>query len=418
MLKSIDLYLDYPAKEIVTTKVIQDVGCGIYPCYYVKKDKMLLVSTSVVALIEHLGDFKENKRFKPRDFYNHPPISENRRRLKNIFANNEKNAWLKRKTLNSIHFLLKQTGNLIQFDLIDYLFGEYYFKEPDWYYTINTVDLRIKKLKAFEKVDITRSQNQFQPESIYVDKDFIINQTAKYLTDFLQSIESKYPKHQHVVLTAGKDSQLIWLVPKINKKNWHCFTSQPNVSIVKNWLHSNNIDYNQFFEHEDYNNDSLEDLKLKTICGDLYSDVTHLRWMPKMKEIAEKFDNKVIFWGGTAADAIFKFYPQFHKDNYTFYKLHKERVASFQGNYHQVFKNFTGCAYLSPYHSKEIWKELFLKMNPLFIEPYLDVRKELGHILAKKQVTWIDDNPAPKPYSYNYEFNPISYYKSRITNLK
>jgi asparagine synthetase B (glutamine-hydrolysing) len=414
VLKSIELYLNYPSKKVLETDSIIDVGCGIYPCYYYKSNQKLYVSTSVVALIEHLGDFKKNTNFKPRDFYNNPPKGNDKSRFKNIFLNINKNSCLKRKALHGLHVVLKNMGTLLKFNIIDFLFKEEYVKEADWHFDYQTIDKRITKLKAFEEVTIKKNRSHLTYMPLIDSKEIIINKAAKLISNHVKDIEKAYPDYHHVVLTGGMDSQLIWLTPKLNKAKWSCFTSEPNVPVVSKWLTLNGIKPTYFFKHEDDNKDTLEVLKRKIICSDLFSDMSHLRWMPKMKEIASQFENKVIFWGGTAADAIFKYYPVFHKNNDTFYKLHAERVASFQGNYHQVFKNYTDCPYLSPYHSEEIWRELFLKMNPLFIKEHGDVRKILGEVIASRPVTWIDENPAPKAYRYNFAFEPIRYYEDYI----
>lgn len=414
VLKSIELYLKYSANQVIETDGIIDVGCGIYPCYYYRCKQKLYVSTSVLALIEHLGNFKKNTNFKPRDFYNNPPRAYYKSRFRNIFININTKSWLKQKALHGLHVFLKKISKVIKFNIIDFLFKVEYVKEADWHFDYQTIDKRIIKLKAFEEVTINKSRCHLTYKPLTDSKEIIINKAAKLISNYINDIEKAYPNHHHVILTGGMDSQLIWLAPKLDKAKWSCFTSEPNVQVVSKWLKLNGIKPIHFFKHEDDNKDTLEVLKRKTMCSDLFSDMSHLRWMPKMKEIACQFDNKVIFWGGTAADAIFKYYPDFHKNKNTFYKLHAERVASFQGNYHQVFKNYTDCPYLSPYHSEEIWRDLFLKMDPLFIKSDGDVRKILGEIIASRQVEWVDENPSPKAYKYNFEFDPVVYYETYI----
>ena len=414
VINSTELYLEYPANKVIETDGIIDVGCGIYPCYYYRCKQKLYVSTSVVALIEHIGNFKKNNNFKPRDFYNNPPKAYHKSRCKNIFLDIDNKSWLKQKSFHVLHDVLKKIGGLFKFDFIDFLFKEKYVKEADWHFDYQTIDKRITKLKAFEEVTINKNRSHLTYKPLIVSKEIVINKAAKLISNYINDIEKSYPDHHHVILTGGMDSKLIWLAPKLNIAKWSCFTSEPNVPIVSKWLKLNDIKPVHFFKHEDENKDTLEALKRKTTCSDLFSDMSHLRWMPKMKELACQFDNKVIFWGGTAADAIFKYYPDFHKNKNTFYKLHAERVASFQGNYHQVFKNYTDCPYLSPYHSEEIWRDLFLKMNPLFIKEHGDVRKILGEVIASRQVEWVDENPSPKAYKNNFEFDPLVYYETYI----
>mgnify|MGYP000032055333 CR=1 FL=1 len=59
------------------------------------------------------------------------------------------------------------------------------------------------------------------------------------------------------------------------------------------WIDALYVKPIHFFKHEDDNKDTLEVLKRKTMCSDLFSDMSHLRWMPKMKEIV---DNSIVIF--------------------------------------------------------------------------------------------------------------------------
>jgi len=416
-LNSHDLYIDFPAGKVVEIDVLEDVGCGIYPCYYYKQNKKLYASTSVTELIRNLGDFRNDLKFSPTDFYNNPPIIEKKQRFKNIFENLDSQTFIKRKSKTAIYVFLKKMSKWISFDLISYLFGIYYIKQPAWYDSYRTIDKRIKKLKPFEKRTTHSTYNNFKPNYSITKKEIILKKTAELIAEYVQTIEQKYPDYHHVILTAGKDSQLIWLAPKLNSKSWSCFSAEPNAKWVKKWLGLNNIAPAFFFDHSNLNDETLADFKKKILCSDLYSDLSHIRWMPRMIEIAEKFNNKCVFWGGTAADAIYKHYPEFHESKNTFFELHMNRVACFQGNYHQVFKNYTGLAYLSPYHSEDIWKSLYQEFDPLFIKQYDDVRKELGDLLSQRKIIWLDENPSPSAYEYQFQINPIDFYLDTVKSI-
>ena len=185
---SLDLYLKFQPEQIVETLCLEDVGAGIYPSYYMKYGNKLKVSTSAVSLIIDSGTFQPNHRFRCPDF------------LKEQHKETDLGFRIARK-LNK-HF------------------GTPMPKEADsWYVTWETIDKRIKKLKAFQKVTFADSLVSFKPDFILRDNALIIDRSAYHITQFIQGVEKVFPDYNHVVLTSGMDSQLICLTPKLNEKN-------------------------------------------------------------------------------------------------------------------------------------------------------------------------------------------------------
>jgi len=380
---SLEIYLKFKPENIVETESLEDVGCGIYPCYYIKCENKLKVSTSVISLIIDSGTFEINHNFKPPDFLKEY-LSEVRLYFRSI------------PILNKL------------------------FKLP-WYSTWETIDKRIKKLKSFEKVTLTDTQILFNPDFTINNEELIINRSAYYIKKFINDIERIFPDYSHIVLTGGKDSQIINLVPKLNSKNWYIFSAQPNYPLVKRWVGKNGINVNRIFTHDGRNEESSEDFKKKVICGDLYADPRQIKWMPTIKKITGEFNDKCIFWGGTMSSPA-HFYTGKHrgcieKDKTTFFNNHFEKTASWLGNYHQVFKNFTRSPYLSPYHSPEIWSELYQHFDPAVITKNADLRMKIGDRLFEKPVWWLSENPGPKPYTYNFYINCYEMYLKYINEM-
>ena len=63
-----ELYLDHPAGTVIKTYCLEDTSAAVYPCYYMKQEDYLLVSTSVVLLIKHVKSFEQNTEFKPINY--------------------------------------------------------------------------------------------------------------------------------------------------------------------------------------------------------------------------------------------------------------------------------------------------------------------------------------------------------------
>lgn len=383
---SLEFYLDFPAGHILEVKSIEDVGAGMYPCYYMKTNGTLKISTSVTALVLDSKTFVHNKNFKPPDFLKTPL-------LKKLFGSF---MW----RVNKLHRLLSL--GIFQIN-------------KSWYESFQTIDKRIKKLRPFEIVSADSSQTTFKPDYTLNNEEELIDKSVYYLKKFVNDVEMKYPDFDHIILTGGRDSQLIALIPKKNKNKWHIFSADPNFPLVKDWVEKNNLGINRMFRHDNRNEETGEDIKKKIICCDLYSDLIHIRWLPGLKKIAEKFDRKCIFWTGTAADSVYGYNEVFRKHfSKGYFDIHLTRVCPRQGNYHQTFKNFVDCPLLSPYHSQEIWRDLYQHYNPIVIKKGSDLRDRIGDKLHCGQVTYPPQNPGPVPYSYNTYIDVYKYYLSYI----
>jgi hypothetical protein len=390
-ISSLDLYLRFSAEQVVETDCLVDVSGGIYPCYYIKYGDHLKVSTSVTSLVIDSGKFFLNPTFKPRDF-----LREQTRQYRLGFR------------------IMRKLNRYVGYPRIA--------ESIPWYETWESIDKRVMKLKAFEEVTNTASRCWFRPDFSIRNHKTIIDRSAKLIRAFINEVENEFPDHHHVVLVGGMDSQLILLAPKQNPHQWHWFSAEPNYSLNVRWIEKNGVRLNRSFFHDNRNEESAEDFRRKIICGDLYSDPSHIRWLPTMTKIAQNFDHRCLFWGGTMSGPA-HFYDghqrlDFSRDREGFFRSHFHRTATWQGNYHQVFKNFTGAPYLSPYHSFEIWKELYQHIDPATYAKAEDLRRPIGDKLFGRPVWWLDENPGPQTYRYSSYVNAYKAYVDALSTWR
>ena len=389
-ISSEELYLNYPAMTVVATRSLEDTNAGIYPCYYLKNGNYLLVSTSVAPLIKHTKVIELNPNFKPANYFTRANANN---RILMLLSSPIPHVY--RKKIREI--LARKLGLLIY--------------EKRWYSSWETIDKRIFRIKAFTKVSPEGEEIILQPDMAIKDIELIIDKAASNLVSYIQAIERKYPDYKHIIMVGGKDSQLIALAPKLNSKNWIIFSSIPDYDVVKNWIEANNIDILELIKHDAINEETIEDTKTKIIVGDLYSDPKHIRFLPTLKKIATQYNYKCIFWAGTAADAIFAYHQEFpYESPVKYFNFLYSRVGFFQGNYHQVFKNFVGCPLLSPYHSFQIWKDLLIHLDTRIIKKGLDLRKEIGRRMSNKSIKWFDCNDKIPAYQYDYNLDTYQLY--------
>ncbi|ATW89147.1 hypothetical protein halTADL_2407 [Halohasta litchfieldiae] len=390
-LRSLDLYLQYPAGAVVKTRELRDVGCGMYLTYYTVVNDEIWASTSASNLVFALGELEPNETFDPPNFFDEQPIME--RLLPSLPPG------VVEHTPAVVGQLLRSVGLL---------------SEKYWDDSIETIDKRVTKLRPFERRTATSSSVDFSPTFRLSDPAEFVTRSATHITEFINTIEKQFPNHHHIARVGGMDSQLLLLAPKVTD-NWHVFSAEPNYPIVKDFVEENDISVQNVFRHDNQNEETDADLKRKLICSDLRTDPRHLRWYPTLEQLVDRFDGKVIFWCGTEGDTIYSYHADYQaKEGTAYFDLHQSRAANWQSVTHQVTKNYTGAAALSPYHSEEIWSELYRHYDPNMIDKGTDLRYELGEELAGRSVTWPTSNPGPAPYTYDIVVDPRELYTEYI----
>lgn len=394
-LRSIDLYLSYPAGTVVRTSELQDVGCGMYLCYYTVVDDEVWAATSATELIFALGSLKENPSYNPPEFLETQPLVD--RLLPSLPAS------LIERTPDLVGKALRSVGLL---------------SETYWDESVETIDERIAKLQPFERVTPTTRTTEFSPTLSLTNKSEFVDRSVTHITDFIHTIERAYPDHHHIVRVGGMDSQLILLVPKLNPEKWSAFSAEPNYDLVTEFIEANDLPVSTVYHHTNENEETPADVERKLICSDLKSDPHHLRWYPTLDKIVNEHNGNVIFWDGTEGDTLYSYHLEYQSRSGTeYFDLHRTRAANWQAVTHQVTKNYTGAAALSPFHSEAIWNDLYQHYNPDMISKGVDLRYELGEQFAGQEITWPTKNPGPAPYEYNNTYDSMSIYTQYIKDV-
>lgn len=102
----------------------------------------------------------------------------------------------------------------------------------------------------------------------------------------------------------------------------------------------------------------------------------------------------------------------FRKTKVLFFAATLIKLRNWQGNYHQVFKNYVGLPYLSPYPSQMIWNDLYQHLNPQALSKTVDLRSKIGRELFGRDVWWVEGNLNPPIYEYG------SYFDARKTYVR
>lgn len=392
-LTSLDLYLLPDTVPLVETREIRDVACGRYPVYYhILSDGTIRVACSTTALVSSLGDLQLNPRFQPPDFL-----------VPSVLPSVPKPSWFRRFPATRIP--LKLCQRILPPTIVP----------SNCYPTWETIDHRIHKLRPFQTVGPKGSSIHFQPDYSLDNTETLARQVACHMRFFVRTIEERFPGYDHIVLTGGKDSQLIHLVPKQVPTKWHVFSGDPNFPLVKQWLENNDITVGRLIRHDDANHETRHDLVHKLICSDLRSDPHHVRYLPFLTQLSREFDRRCIFWSGSIGDALHAYHPAFHRQGRKgYFRVHFQWVASSHAHLCQTFRNFVHSPLLSIYHSEHIWADVYQHLDPRLLTPGLDLRNRIGEILAGRPIKWNSQNPGPTPYQYDLQLNSYQTYLEYI----
>ena len=340
---NISLYLDYKPNTVFKTKVLSSFT-PLQVCYYAIRGDEIFVSTSVTSLIKELGSFDVNERFSP-----------------------------------------------------DYSRRQYY---DQW----DTIDKRIFRLETFKQVTSNSKIDLFEQKRTKIGKELYLSLTERFLKEFIFKIEIKFPEHQFVVYTGGRDSRIIHCIPKQRHQHWHVFSSEPNGTLAKEWLRVNKITYGKFFTHSGNNDDTQQDLINKIVASDYMVRPADLRWTRTACEIARYFDNKCVFILGNAGDTLYANRDKpMQANNYKdFFTLQRIMTAGIQGTYHQTISNLTGCPVVSLYSYDKLWFELYQLFDPAEFHGQ-DLRAELGNRLIGRSLQWFGDDPLLRPGAWEHD---------------
>jgi hypothetical protein len=414
-LTAIQLYTEFPPGSVQVTRRLEDAGSAMYPCYYMKDGPDLKVSTSVVSLILAAGSFELNPAFAPPRFALHPwkrKAADLVRRLGRPVDRLVARTRLLRAPLKQLKATVPAAAKTL-----------YWNPHNAFYDAWETIDQRIRKLGAFETVGTGGVSSGFSSDLSLRSLDELAALACAALQRSVNDIERRFPGKRHVILTGGKDSQLIALIPKVDPGRWLIFSAEPNFPLVKRWVSDNDLPVADVIRHDGKNEETLADFRRKVLCSDLYSNPVHIRYAPTLKRLAAELGDQCIFWVGSMPRGAHLFDGHHHRFDRSdparareaFFHSHLVTFPAWQGNLHQTYSNFVGHPFLCPYDLREMWETVYRRLDPLVLAKDVDLRSRIGDQLLGRPVKWPDENPGPTPYSYpHFWFNPYKFYVRHI----
>jgi len=270
--------------------------------------------------------------------------------------------------------------------------------------------------------DIVRIGRAHKMEFKIQDIDMYARRIAKALQDDIVSIEEKHADYTNIVLCGGKDSLNLLLLPWKNQTV--AISAVPNFELVKAFVRKNQLDYEVICLRDPYDKEFLEHEVLEACCR---MDLTHWRWGVSLRDLALKYDRKIIFWQGQVAgvyttDVWKKFLHPRRKiellPRIIYKRLEKplpfiinraigrflqprviqatwDRSATMQGCHMAFIREITDCLALSGYHGPEmikVWEDVDLGSVA-----QSDMRDLIGRYLHGKDVIYPSHNPGPPP---------------------
>jgi hypothetical protein len=414
-LTSIQLYAEFPPGSVQLTRRLEDVGSAMYPAYYIKDGADFRVSTSVLSRIIDAGSFDLNPAFNPPQFALHPwkrKVADAVRQLGGRVDKLITKASLLRAPVKHIKATVPTAAKAL-----------YWNPHQSSYDTWETIDRRVRKLRSFEVIGAEGISTAFFSDLSLRDLDEMVALASAALQRSVNDIERRFPGNKHIILTGGKDSQLIALILKGNPEQWLLFSAEPNFRLVKQWVLENDVPVADVIRHDGRNEETLADLKRTILCSDLYSNPIHIRYAPTLKRLAAEFGDQCIFWVGSMPRGAHLFDGRHHRFDRSdpararsaFFNAHLVTFPAWQGNLHQTYANFVGQPFLCPYDLAEMWERVYRRLDPLILTKDVDLRGRIGDQLLGRPVRWPDENPGPIPYSYpHFWFNPYKYYVRHI----
>lgn len=322
-LTSLQLHLAYPADAVVRVPRVRDVANGWYGAFCAEDRGALLIAHGLAPLLRELGSFQPNASFHP--------------------------TWV------------DSPGR-----------GP---SGPE------TADLRVTQLSAFETRWPGGSACDFAPTQRLKDPDEIARRVAEHMSGFTHWVERRYRDAQHIVCVGHLDSRLILLTPKLHPKRWHIYAQKPpGIGDVQRWLDEARVRVaGRFFNAGQFRKDRQHFDRLVDAND---GRCLPLHWICEpLSRFAAELGGRVIVWAGGWGDGLHARSPSLAGGGYRHFWQRLRRHQQPRG---AVGKRMTGCAYLSIYHSPEIWRELYQHYDPRACAG--DIRPLIGRELLGRDV--------------------------------
>ncbi|EKB48720.1 hypothetical protein [Cecembia lonarensis] len=285
------------------------------------------------------------------------------------------------------------------------------------------VDKYIKRIGAplkLQKLKIT-SENSF------------IEKFAVALIKDIRRLEDLYPNTTFGILTGGKDSLNLLLLPW--KAEIVALSGDPNYQLVKEFCSVNKLDIEvKRLNGEEYDSDDWIKKDTLFCCGRM--GLRDIRWSKNIFEIKNEINSRnknFIIISGTFGDAFlttkFKHYRAKWKnlleDKIVYRFQSKTKIlynnlwrggAQWQAVNHGVIRESTNMLNFSAYHGKNVLEVLSQTDLEKVIDS--DIRPKLGDYIFGKKVIYPNSNPSPAAWENRIKYSTLGFFldtfKSKI----
>lgn len=250
----------------------------------------------------------------------------------------------------------------------------------------------------------------------------VIRAISSAMKEDIKLAEKTFSQHLNIILCGGKDSLNLLLLPWSNPVL--VASAEPNYELVNEFIKVNDLPYD-IMKLENKQKVNLEEEILINCCR---NNLEHCKWGGHLKEIAIKYDKRIILWKGQAGDVLLK-YPSWSSYKYTspqaaitltghlslnpdqwmeffqrvrnkivdpekvFFEALWKRTAHMQGAHMGFLHELTGVPVLSGYHGPKVTEVLKKIDHKSAITR--DIRSLIGEALFGGQVVYPATNPGP-----------------------
>lgn len=259
------------------------------------------------------------------------------------------------------------------------------------------------------------------------------NAMAKAMGKDIEAVESRLPGFTNIILTGGKDSLNLLLLPWKNPVI--VASAAPNAALVKKFIKRNELPH-EFVELINNDDDSLLKQEILSNCGRI--DIRHIRWQRQCRELGKILNGKAVFWGGSLGDTfmtpkwpkyrgiqpvskglrklnrwtqrleyrIYRVFPMKAQQQYL--DMAWYRGAMWQAVSKAIHREVTGCLSLSGYHGDAVLRTL--SETALWDCVKEDVRPLVGAAIVGRRVEYPAENPAPPPTNRPFGISSLRYW--------
>jgi hypothetical protein len=246
------------------------------------------------------------------------------------------------------------------------------------------------------------------------DRDEFVARVAEALRSDVSAMEGRHPGFRNLVLCGGRDSLNLLLLPWKNEVT--VLSAPPNYDWVVRFVERNDLGY-EVVPLED-TNDSLADSEI--LLNACRVDLEHCRWGFDLREVARRFEGRVVLWKGQLGDTFLTPFWKWYVHPPALRKLFRVpgvsrltartrlaqaifawasyyRGAMWQGAHMSILRGLTDALVLSAYHGPAMCE--VLSQVDLRTTVQEDVRPRIGARLRGGDVWYPEVNPGPEPSS-------------------